>query len=333
MSIDDIEGQRAGAPAALVLEVHQLRKVFRVRSEASRGTDELVAVDNVSFALHEGGSLAIVGESGSGKTTVARMIAGLETPTSGTVRIAEPRDAEPSVEGGGAASSTSRADRRERRRRIQMVFQDPYSSLNPQHTIQRCLDDVLRLHFRDLDSAGRAARIANLLDYVGLDQRHLTLKPRSLSGGQRQRVAIARALACEPRVLMLDEAVSALDVSVQGQILNLLSELRSTLGVAYLFVSHDLAVVQQVTDDVIVMHRGVVVERGTTDAVLTRPSAAYTRRLLDAVPRPGWRPTRRADLERPLTSLLPLPGRTSRRDREATDDLDETHQNQSESRE
>ncbi len=274
-------------------------------------------MDNVSFALHEAGSLAIVGESGSGKTTVARIIAGLETPSSGTVRIAEPHAAEPYPEGGEVAAPTSRAGRRERRRRIQMVFQDPYSSLNPQHTIQRCLEDVLRLHFRDLDSAGRGARVAQLLDYVGLDQRHLNLKPRSLSGGQRQRVAIARALACEPRVLMLDEAVSALDVSVQGQILNLLSELRSTLGVAYLFVSHDLAVVQQVTDDVIVMHRGVVVERGTTDAVLTRPSAAYTRRLLDAVPRPGWRPTRQDDLERPLTSLLPVPGRTSRREREA----------------
>jgi ABC-type glutathione transport system ATPase component len=316
---DDLQEQGAAETAVVVLEVNELRKVFHVRSEASRGTDELVAVDNVSFTLRESGSLAIVGESGSGKTTVARMIAGLETPTSGSVRIAEPHNGS-----GEVAASSSRAGRRERRRRIQMVFQDPYSSLNPQHTIQRCLEDVLRLHFRDLDSAARVARVAQLLDYVGLDQRHLALKPRSLSGGQRQRVAIARALACEPRVLMLDEAVSALDVSVQGQILNLLSDLRSTLGVAYLFVSHDLAVVQQVTDDVIVMHRGVVVERGTTDAVLTRPSADYTRRLLDAVPRPGWRPTRHTSLERPLTSLLPMPGRTSRRGSEATHDRDGT---------
>lgn len=343
MSIDDPQREGPAEPAPIVLEVNQLRKVFRVRSESSRGTEELVAVDNVSFALHEGGSLAIVGESGSGKTTVARMIAGLETPSSGTVRIAEPHSAksyvtgsdvsEPDAEGGEVAAPTSRAGSRERRRRIQMVFQDPYSSLNPQHTIQRCLEDVLRLHFRDLDGAGRVARVAQLLDYVGLDQRHLTLKPRSLSGGQRQRVAIARALACEPRVLMLDEAVSALDVSVQGQILNLLSELRSTLGVAYLFVSHDLAVVQQVTDDVIVMHRGVVVERGTTDAVLTHPTAAYTRRLLDAVPRPGWRPSRQTDLERPLTSLLPVPGRTSRRSQEAREDRDATRQTRSQGRE
>jgi ABC-type glutathione transport system ATPase component len=319
VSSDDLQEQGTAETAAVVLEVNELRKVFQVRSEASRGTEELVAVDNVSFTLHESGSLAIVGESGSGKTTVARMIAGLETPSSGSVRIAEPRNGS-----GEGVASTSRAGRRERRRRIQMVFQDPYSSLNPQHTIQRCLEDVLRLHFRDLDSAARAARVAQLLDYVGLDQRHLALKPRSLSGGQRQRVAIARALACEPRVLMLDEAVSALDVSVQGQILNLLSDLRSTLGVAYLFVSHDLAVVQQVTDDVIVMHRGVVVERGTTDAVLTRPSADYTRRLLDAVPRPGWRPTRHTSLERPLTSLLPMPGRTSRRGPDTTHDRDGT---------
>ena len=287
-----------------VLEVRDLRKVFQVRSEDSRGTEELVAVDNVSFSLHEAGSLAVVGESGSGKTTVARMIAGLETPTSGTVRIAEPAQA-PAA--GGTLSS--RSARRERHRRIQMVFQDPYSSLNPQHTIQRCLDDVLRLHFRDLGTEARAARVAQLLEYVGLDDRHLSLRPRSLSGGQRQRVAIARALACEPRVLILDEAVSALDVSVQGQILNLLGDLRSTLGVAYLFVSHDLAVVQQVTDDAIVMHRGVVVERGSTDEVLTSPSAEYTRRLLDAVPRPGWKPTRHSLLERPVTRLLPVPGR------------------------
>ncbi len=325
MNSDDLQEQGTheqgtAETAAVVLEVTELRKVFRVRSEASRGTDELVAVDNVSFTLRESGSLAIVGESGSGKTTVARMIAGLETPTSGSVRMAEPHNGSGEV----AAASSSRGGRRERRRRIQMVFQDPYSSLNPQHTIQRCLEDVLRLHFRGLDSAARAARVAQLLDYVGLDRRHLALKPRSLSGGQRQRVAIARALACEPRVLMLDEAVSALDVSVQGQILNLLSDLRSTLGVAYLFVSHDLAVVQQVTDDVIVMHRGVVIERGTTDAVLAQPSADYTRRLLDAVPRPGWRPTRHTSLERPLTSLLPMPGRTSRRGPETTHDRDGT---------
>jgi ABC-type glutathione transport system ATPase component len=297
--------QSPPSAAVPVLEVSELRKVFRVRSEGARGTEELVAVDNVSFALHDAGSLAIVGESGSGKTTVARMIAGLETPTSGSVHIADP----PQPSGTGA-STGSRAARRERYRRIQMVFQDPYSSLNPQHTIQRCLDDVLRLHFRDLGRDGRAARVAQLLEYVGLDDRHLALKPRSLSGGQRQRVAIARALACEPRVLILDEAVSALDVSVQGQILNLLSDLRSTLGVAYLFVSHDLAVVQQVTEDAIVMHRGVVVERGTTDAVLSSPSAAYTQRLLDAVPRPGWKPTRHSQLERPLTRLLPMPERS-----------------------
>ena len=209
--------------AVPVLEVSELRKVFRVRSESTRRTEELVAVDNVSFALHDAGSLAIVGESGSGKTTVARMIAGLETPTSGSVHIADP----PQPSGTGV-STGSRVARRERYRRIQMVFQDPYSSLNPQQTIQRCLDDVLRLHFRDLDRDGRAARVAQLLEYVGLDDRHLALKPRSLSGGQRQRVAIARALACEPRVLILDEAVSALDVSVQGQILNLLSDLRSS---------------------------------------------------------------------------------------------------------
>jgi peptide/nickel transport system ATP-binding protein len=298
-----------------VLEVVNLRKVFRVRSEATRDTEELVAVDSVSFAVPESGSLAIVGESGSGKTTVARMVAGLETPTAGSIHVAQPPE-DPTRHG----RSTSRRRTRERHRTIQMVFQDPYSSLNPQHTIQRCLDDVLRLHFGYLDPSSRAARVLELLDYVGLDRRHLAVKPRSLSGGQRQRVAIARALACEPRVLILDEAVSALDVSVQGQILNLLGDLRSTLGVAFLFVSHDLGVVQQVTDEAIVMHRGVVVERGTTDHVLSSPAAAYTRRLLDAVPRPGWNPPRHAELERTATRHIPVPGRQRPPTREGHDD-------------
>jgi len=273
-------GPAAREPA---LEVRGLRKVFRVRAGGGRGTEDLVAVDDVTFTLAASGSLAVVGESGSGKTTVARMIAGLERPTAGSVLI---RGAERSARGPGRAG-------RVRGRGVQMVFQDPYSSLDPRQTVSAAIDEMLRLH-TSLGRPGRAERARELLRQVGLDERHESLRPRSLSGGQRQRVAIARALACGPDVLILDEAVSALDVSVQGQVLNLLADLRSEVGVAYLFVSHDLAVVQQVTDDAIVMQRGRVVEAGPTDQVLASPRHDYTRRLLAAVPRPGWKPARHA---------------------------------------
>ncbi|MDR2986287.1 MAG: ATP-binding cassette domain-containing protein [Nocardiopsaceae bacterium] len=273
-----------GAPREPALQVRDLRKVFKVKAEDSRRTEDLVAVDGVSFELPASGSLGIVGESGSGKTTVARIIAGLERPTSGTVVVA------------GAPLQAKRlrgAARRARGRRVQMVFQDPYSSLDPRQTVGDCLDELLRFHTSAAKPA-RRERTLELLSQVGLDQRHETLRPRSLSGGQRQRVAIARALACDPEVLILDEAVSALDVSVQGQVLNLLADLRAELRVAYLFVSHDLAVVQQVTDDTIVMHRGRIEESGPTDTILREPASDYTRELLAAVPRPGWQPLRRS---------------------------------------
>ncbi|MGH3396317.1 MAG: ABC transporter ATP-binding protein [Streptosporangiaceae bacterium] len=272
-----------GAAREPVLQVSELRKVFKVKAEGSRRTEDLVAVDDVSFELPASGSLGIVGESGSGKTTVARIVAGLERPTSGTVAVA------------GAPLPARRLrgeERRARGRRVQMVFQDPYSSLDPRQTVGACLDEVLRFH-TSADRPQRHERALELLHQVGLDERHENLRPGSLSGGQRQRVAIARALACDPEVLILDEAVSALDVSVQGQVLNLLADLRAELRVAYLFVSHDLAVVQQVTDSTIVMHRGRVVESGATDAILREPANDYTRQLLAAIPRPGWQPARR----------------------------------------
>ncbi|MEU9456207.1 ATP-binding cassette domain-containing protein [Streptomyces sp. NPDC048277] len=260
-----------------VLEAVALRKEF------SGGR---VAVDDVSLALPPGGSVGVVGESGSGKTTVARMLVGLETPTAGTVRI----DGEPLFT--GRAAPRGRAERVGRARRIQLVFQDPYASLDPRQTVGAGIDELLRLHEPDRDR--RRDRAAELLDQVGLDARMAGSTPSALSGGQRQRVAVARALVSRPKVLVLDEAVSALDVSIQAQVLNLLSDLRAELGIGYLFVTHDLAVVQQVTDDLIVMHRGRVVERGTTDEVLTAPGHDYTRGLLAAVPREGWRPARRS---------------------------------------
>ncbi len=256
-----------------LLEVLDLRKEFGTR----------VAVDDVSFQIQPGGSLAIVGESGSGKTTIAKMITGLLAPTSGTIRACGHDRSKP-------AKGT--AERRRRGGEVQIVFQDPYSSLDPRQSGAAAIDQVLALH-KGGSSSERADRVAELGSLVGLDARQLNALPRALSGGQRQRVAIARALAAEPRLLILDESVAALDVSIQAQVLNLLADVRAETGVSYLLISHDLAVVRQITDDVIVMRDGQVVERGITREVLDRPQHEYTQLLRASVPSPGWRPRRR----------------------------------------
>ena len=261
------------ADTAPVLEVTGLRKEF----------GSLVAVDDASFAIPPGRSLAIVGESGSGKTTVAKMIVGLERPTSGSITACG-RDR--------SGPARSARDRRRRGSEIQIVFQDPYTSLDPRQTAERAIDEVLRLH-HGWPADRRRARIEELTELVGLDSRQARALPRALSGGQRQRVAIARALAAEPRVLILDESVAALDVSIQAQVLNLLADIRDETAVSYVLISHDLAVVRQLTDDAIVMHRGKLVERGLTAQILDDPQHPYTQRLRASVPRPGWKPTRR----------------------------------------
>ena len=256
-----------------LLRVTDLRKVF----------GEHVAVGGVSFELREGGSLAIVGESGSGKTTIARILVGLERATAGSITF------------GGVDRTDPAASRQERLRRardVQLVFQDPYTSLDRRQTIEQCLDESLRLYVGGTP-ATRRARLDELAELVGLDDRQLRALPRALSGGQRQRVAIARVLAAEPRIVVLDEAVAALDVSIQAQVLNLLADIRERTGVAYILISHDLAVVRQLTDDIVVMRDGLIVERGTTSAVLDSPREPYTRLLRDSVPRPGWRPAPR----------------------------------------
>ncbi len=268
----------------LLIEVANLRKVYAGR----HGQHEIVAVDDVNLVLPEGGSLAIVGESGSGKTTTARILVGLERETSGAVIVCG-RDRT-------GARRHGASERRRRGRETQIVFQDPYRSLNPRRPAGEAIGEVLRLHFR-LRGRERAARVRALLESVGLDERHARAYPRQLSGGERQRVAIARALAAEPRVLILDEAVSALDVSIQAQVINLLADLRTQTGVAYVFVSHNLAVVRQISDEIVVMRGGRIVERGHTAAVLDRPQHPYTRLLADSVPRPGWRPHRSSTRE------------------------------------
>jgi peptide/nickel transport system ATP-binding protein len=241
------------------------------------------AVDGVSFTVEAGGALGIAGESGSGKTTLARIIAGAASATSGEIVVA------------GRPYDVTRARtvrRREYGRMVQMVYQDPYLSLDPRQTVSECLDEILRFQSGG-SKASRRGRVRELLDMVGLASRHVSSRPGALSGGQRQRVAIARALASAPSILLLDEAVSALDVSVQGQILNLLADLREATSVTYVFISHNLAVIRQVCDDIIVMENGRVVERGATAQVLAAPQSDYTRELLACIPGPGWRPPAR----------------------------------------
>ncbi len=248
------------------IEVRNLRKTFGHRGD-------VVALDGVSFAVEQGGALGLIGESGSGKSTTARILLGLERPTSGSIL----RDGVPYE-----PWRVSGRERLERARSMQIVFQDPYLSLNPRMRVIDAVRAAAELH--GLSSFDARARARHILDEVGLGVREGESVPRSLSGGQRQRAAIARALAVSPRFVILDEAVAALDVSVQAQILNLLNELRRAEGVGYLFITHNLAVVRYVTDDAVVLHHGRVVERGPTARILSKPDHPYTRALLAAVP-------------------------------------------------
>jgi oligopeptide/dipeptide ABC transporter ATP-binding protein len=231
------------------------------------------AVDDVSFAIGAGETVGLVGESGCGKSSLARALLGLETACAGRIRFAD------------ADVTAARGPLRRRLLRgVQMVFQDPYGSLNPRRRIGSMLEEVLAVHSR-LRGAARRERAVELLGLVGLEAEHLGRWPHQLSGGQRQRVGIARALAVEPRLLLADEPVSALDVSVQAQIINLLADLQEKLGLAYLFVAHDLAVVEHVRQRVLVMYLGRIVEAAPTAALFQTPAHPYTRALLAALPR------------------------------------------------
>ncbi|NKX92660.1 ABC transporter ATP-binding protein [Sanguibacter hominis ATCC BAA-789] len=257
------------AETQLALRVSGLVKQFRGAQER--------AVDGVTIEVRDGECVGVVGESGSGKTTVARCVVGLETPDAGTIEVRAPGTAA-AADGLVATTALTPA---QRARTVQIVFQDPYSALNPALTIGAMLREAL-----DVAAAGDAERrtVKNLLTMVGLPASYARRRPARLSGGERQRVAIARALAPAPRVLVCDESVSALDVSVQAQVLDLLARLRADLGLTILFISHDLGVMQQVTDRVYVMRGGRVVEAGPTSRVLREPEHPYTRALLDAVP-------------------------------------------------
>ncbi|KGM32111.1 dipeptide ABC transporter ATP-binding protein [Inquilinus limosus] len=230
------------------------------------------AVDGLSFAVRRGTTHALVGESGSGKTTTVRAVVGFQTPTAGRILI------------GGADPAALKGEAlRQFRRTIQLVYQNPFGSLDPRQSIFEIIEEPL-LNFERLPKPDRARRVRDMLDRVGLPQAVLDRRPRALSGGQRQRVAIARALVLDPQVLVLDEAVSALDVTVQAQILGLLDTLQRDLGLTYLFVSHDLAVVRQIADTVSVLHNGRQVDTGPVEDVFRNPSSDYTRELIDAIP-------------------------------------------------
>lgn len=261
--------EQAGAQDDIVV-VSELTKTYPETGGLPWRRAEFLAVDAVSFKVRRASTLAIVGESGSGKSTVARMVLGLLQPTSGSV-VFDGTDV-------GAVRKTLAF-----RRRIQPVFQNPYSSLDPMYPVCRAIEEPLRIH-RVGDRRQREQTVRELLEQVALPSSVFDRLPRELSGGQRQRVAIARALALRPDVLVCDEAVSALDVLVQAQILDLLGELQANLGLTYLFISHDLAVVRQISDDVLVMRGGRVVEHAPTEAVFTSPSHEYTRLLLEAIP-------------------------------------------------
>jgi peptide/nickel transport system ATP-binding protein len=273
---DVVTGSADGGPATArdpklpVLEVVDLVKKFPVRGE--RGHSFLQAVSEVSFELYPGATFGLVGESGSGKSTVARCVLRLVEPTSGTVRF----NGENMVE-------LSQRELRRHRRQMQIVFQDPYASLDPRMTVSAIISEPMKIHRLDVD---RRARVRELLDLVGLNPEHGNRYPHEFSGGQRQRVGIARAIALSPAVLILDEPVSALDVSIQAGVVNLLEDLQDQLGLAYLFIAHDLSVVRHISDEIAVMYLGKIVERGPAEAVYTRAQHPYTLALLSAVPVP-----------------------------------------------
>ena len=267
---DSAAGSSSAAQAP-VISVRNLTKEFDIRGQRG-GKKLLKAVDDVSFDIRRGTTLALVGESGSGKSTVANMVLGLLEPTSGTIEF-EGRD----------TSTLSKKELFKLRRKMQVVFQNPYGSLDPMYSIYKCIEEPMALH-KVGSRKEREARVAELLDMVSMPRSAMRRYPNELSGGQRQRIAIARALALRPEVIVLDEAVSALDVLVQNQIIQLLAELQSELSLSYLFITHDLAVVRQTADDVVVMKKGQAVEQGTADDIFENAQQEYTRNLINSVP-------------------------------------------------
>ena len=271
-------GSRAGVGTGeVVLETQDLAKYYPVRVGAvlKRKIGEVKAVDGVSLCLRHGQTLGLVGESGSGKSTLARMLVGVDKPTRGRILV-----------NGEDVTRIGRRGRKRLRRNIQMIFQDPYTSLNPRMSIGEIVGEPYAIHPDATPKGGRQRGVAELLDLVGLNPDHVNRYPHQFSGGQRQRIGIARALALNPKILICDEPVSALDVSIQGQVINLLERLQNELGLAYLFIAHDLSVVRHIADQVAVMYLGRMVESGADSDVYDHAAHPYTQALMSAVPVP-----------------------------------------------
>ncbi len=258
-----------------LLEVRNLKVWFPIRTGIfRRHTDDVKAVDDVSFTIEPGTTVGLVGESGSGKTTIGRALLKLIPATAGEV-----------IYEGNSILPLSEGEFRSYRRRMQMIFQDPFGSLNPRLSIFQIIGEALEIHFPAMNRDERRSRVADLLRKVGLKPEMMERYPHEFSGGQRQRIGIARALAVEPKFIVCDEPVSALDVSVQAQIVNLLQDLQEQLGLTYLFIAHDLAVVEHISDHVLVMYHGKIVESAPADQIYENPQHEYTRKLLAAVPK------------------------------------------------
>lgn len=259
-----------------LIHAQNLTRHYEVSNGFFSGTSTVKALSDASFSLQAGKTLAVVGESGCGKSTLARVVTMIEEPTSGQLSL-----------GGNEVSadvSLTDAQRASLRASVQIVFQDPFGSLNPRQTIGRILEEPVLINRPDVPKAERQAQAREMLSLVGLRPEHYDRYPHMFSGGQRQRIAVARALMLKPQILVLDEPVSALDLSIQSQILNLLVELQEQLNLAYLFISHDLSVVKHMADDVMVMYLGRVVESGSADQVFSSPQHPYTQALLSATP-------------------------------------------------
>jgi peptide/nickel transport system ATP-binding protein/oligopeptide transport system ATP-binding protein len=258
-----------------LLEVRNLKVWFPIRTGIlRRHTDDVKAVDDVSFTIEPGTTVGLVGESWSGKTTIGRALLKLIPATSGEV-----------IYEGNSILPMFEREFRSYRRRMQMIFQDPFGSLNPRLSIFQIIGEALEIHFPMMSRDERRSRVADLLRKVGLKPEMMERYPHEFSGGQRQRIGIARALAVEPKFIVCDEPVSALDVSVQAQIVNLLQDLQEQLGLTYLFIAHDLAVVEHISDHVLVMYHGKIVESAPADQIYENPQHEYTRKLLAAVPK------------------------------------------------
>lgn len=257
-----------------LLEVKHLKVYYAVKSGLlGRTKNYIKAVDDVSFKIEKGQTVGLVGESGSGKTTIGRAI----------VRLVDAHDGSITYRG-TELTKLNRAAMLPFRKKIQMIFQDPYNSLNPRLTIESILSEPLEIHFPEKTKSARRKKIQKLLEMVGLKKEYIDRYPHEFSGGQRQRIGIARAIAVEPEFIICDEPVSALDVSVQAQIINLLQDLQQKLGLTYLFIAHDLAVVEHVSEDVLVMYQGKIVEHASANDIYQSPQHPYTQKLLSAVP-------------------------------------------------